>query len=602
MRHHMKFYAAAALTLLACGKSVGARATGGGGAAVPPMVSISSPTSGAVVGASAVQVVGAAQANTAISALSYELNGGAAVSIQITAAPTVAFGFTVSGLASGSNTIVITATSAGGTGSAQVSVTFGASEEAFTAPVAAALAVTAITENATAIMLAGSGGDGSPLTYALATQPQSGTLTGTAPMMSYRSATHYTGLDTFTYTVSDGSVTTAPATVTIAVVDGTILYADTANGDDSNSGRAADRAKKTVQAAIDAADSTYATVSVAAGVYAEYLAINKTLTVQGPGLTGALVQGSNEPEAVIQPPANALADFIAIVQVGDTTDAATSTPNVTLANLKIDGSQLGPSITPNGNTKFYGVATHAGSSATFSSDFFSSIRLADGYLGDQIGIAIHSVRGAVDIESSLFTEFDKQALTVDGSTTVSDPPTQVAVRNSHFIGTDPTAIGTQNSENGLVLWDDVVANVTGNLFENFGDSGASRSDVGGARVASDYSVGFAVLLVFSVTPSTSNVNVVTGNTFTQCQGAFIDLRIYDSSPALSVAIAAPQFLSSNTVTGGFFVPGAYAGGQLVLGTRATDPNYLNYAIAMAANWQGNTPIVAPRHRTRVRSQ
>src|SRR5262249_9719814 len=153
------------------------------------------------------------------------------------------------------------------------------------------------------------------------------------------------------------------------------------------------------------------------------------------------------------------------------------------------------------------------------------------------------------------------------------------------------AVGTQVSENGVVLWDDIVADVSHNTFESFGDSGPARADQGGAMVASDYSVGYGIIILASTTPSTTNQDTVTGNTFTDVQGAFIDLRA--GTAADSVAIHAPAFLAGNTMTGGYSVPGPLASTGQVLGSRSDDPNYLNYAIAMAANWQGGNPACTP---------
>lgn len=51
------------------------------------------------------------------------------------------------------------------------------------------------------------------LTYAIASPPANGTLTGTAPDLVYTPNTGFSGTDTFTFTASDGTATCAPATV-----------------------------------------------------------------------------------------------------------------------------------------------------------------------------------------------------------------------------------------------------------------------------------------------------------------------------------------------------------------------------------------------------
>lgn len=83
-------------------------------------------------------------------------------------------------------------------------------------PNAYALAQSCSTVQNTArpIMLTGSGGT---LTYAIATPPAHGTLSGTAPALTYTPDASYVGTDSFTFTVSNGTSTSAPASVSIAI-------------------------------------------------------------------------------------------------------------------------------------------------------------------------------------------------------------------------------------------------------------------------------------------------------------------------------------------------------------------------------------------------
>jgi VCBS repeat-containing protein len=75
-----------------------------------------------------------------------------------------------------------------------------------------------------AITLTGSDVDGNPLTYAVATQPAHGTLSGTAPNLTYTPAAGYTGADSFTFTVNDGTVDSAAATVSITVGSADVVW------------------------------------------------------------------------------------------------------------------------------------------------------------------------------------------------------------------------------------------------------------------------------------------------------------------------------------------------------------------------------------------
>ena len=85
------------------------------------------------------------------------------------------------------------------------------------APVANAQAVTTNEDAAAAITLAGSDVEGSPLTYSVVTQPAHGTLSGTAPNLTYTPAANYNGADNFTFVVNDGTVNSTAATVSITV-------------------------------------------------------------------------------------------------------------------------------------------------------------------------------------------------------------------------------------------------------------------------------------------------------------------------------------------------------------------------------------------------
>ncbi|MFM1769491.1 MAG: hypothetical protein RJA22_2020 [Verrucomicrobiota bacterium] len=59
--------------------------------------------------------------------------------------------------------------------------------------------------------------NGDPLTYQIVTSPAQGTLSGTAPNLTYTPATNYVGSDSFTFRATDGATTSAVATVSLQV-------------------------------------------------------------------------------------------------------------------------------------------------------------------------------------------------------------------------------------------------------------------------------------------------------------------------------------------------------------------------------------------------
>ncbi len=85
------------------------------------------------------------------------------------------------------------------------------------APIAEDQSVSTNEDVSLAITLAGSDIDGDALTYEIATAPTNGTLTGTAPNLTYTPNENYHGSDSFTFTVNDGVLTSSEAQVSITV-------------------------------------------------------------------------------------------------------------------------------------------------------------------------------------------------------------------------------------------------------------------------------------------------------------------------------------------------------------------------------------------------
>ncbi|MDA8744149.1 tandem-95 repeat protein [Rubripirellula amarantea] len=84
-------------------------------------------------------------------------------------------------------------------------------------PVANAQSVSTTQGTPVAIVLSGSDVDGDSLTYSNVSIPTSGTLSGSAPNLTYTPNPGFNGADSFTFTVNDGAVDSAVETVTIQV-------------------------------------------------------------------------------------------------------------------------------------------------------------------------------------------------------------------------------------------------------------------------------------------------------------------------------------------------------------------------------------------------
>ena len=85
------------------------------------------------------------------------------------------------------------------------------------APSATPQSVTTALNTAKAITLAGTDPESDPLTFAIATQPAHGAVSVSGTTATYTPATNYSGSDSFTFTASDGELTSEPATVSITI-------------------------------------------------------------------------------------------------------------------------------------------------------------------------------------------------------------------------------------------------------------------------------------------------------------------------------------------------------------------------------------------------
>ncbi|MBX3706436.1 MAG: tandem-95 repeat protein [Pseudomonadales bacterium] len=86
-----------------------------------------------------------------------------------------------------------------------------------TPPVANPDAVVVPEDGSVSITLTGSDGEGDPLSFNVTGGPSNGSLSGAAPNLTYTPNANFNGSDSFTFVVNDGTVDSAPATVSITV-------------------------------------------------------------------------------------------------------------------------------------------------------------------------------------------------------------------------------------------------------------------------------------------------------------------------------------------------------------------------------------------------
>lgn len=84
-------------------------------------------------------------------------------------------------------------------------------------PTSGTLVVSGSEDSAIPVPLAAVDPNGDPVTYTVLTTPENGTLSGTAPNLTFTPSANYAGGASFTYAASDGVITGNTATVTITV-------------------------------------------------------------------------------------------------------------------------------------------------------------------------------------------------------------------------------------------------------------------------------------------------------------------------------------------------------------------------------------------------
>ncbi len=86
-------------------------------------------------------------------------------------------------------------------------------------PVVAGQSVEVKEDGNVSITLTGSDEDGDDLSFSVLSQPKNGTLSGTAPALTYSPKTNYSGSDSFTFRANDGSDDSKTATIMISVIE-----------------------------------------------------------------------------------------------------------------------------------------------------------------------------------------------------------------------------------------------------------------------------------------------------------------------------------------------------------------------------------------------
>lgn len=107
-------------------------------------------------------------------------------------------------------------------------------------------------------------GSGGILTYTVLTTPTNGVLSGTAPNLAYTPNTDFTGTDSFTFEVNNGTTNSLPATITLGVQVGPLTHFTWAT---ATSGNWSEASQWTPGAPVAAGQPNYALNFNVAGTY-----------------------------------------------------------------------------------------------------------------------------------------------------------------------------------------------------------------------------------------------------------------------------------------------------------------------------------------------
>ena len=247
---------------------------------------------------------------------------------------------------------------------ATVSINVSASNHA---PTATPQSVTTPEETPKVITLAGADTDGDTLSYAIGTGPAHGTLNLVGTQATYTPAANYNGPDSFTFTVNDGAVTSAPATVSITVTP----VNDAPTATDQSVTVDEDSVKVITLAGTDvdgdtltfakASNPAHGTVTITSAGQATY---TPTANYNGPDSFTFTVNDGTVTSA-------AATVSITVVEVNDAptataasvTTAEDTAKVITLAGTDVDGDTLAYAI---GATPGHGVVTLSGNEATYT--------------------------------------------------------------------------------------------------------------------------------------------------------------------------------------------------------------------------------------------
>jgi hypothetical protein len=457
-----------------------------------------------------------------------------------------------------------------------------------TTPIAYDKSVTTNEDTAAAIVV-GADAENDPLTINVITPVAHGTLTGTAPNMTYTPDANFNGSDSFTFKLNDGkadSIDTGTISITITSVnDAPVVTAGgTLNYTENQVAQIIDNSITVTD--VDNANATGATVSITSGFQsgADVLSFVNTPNITGSynAATGVLTLSGSDTKANYQ-------SALRSVKYNNSSEAPTATPR-TISWVVTDGTTPSTAVTSTVNVTPVNDAPVLTVGGTLN------------YTEDQAATALNSSLTVTDVDNANLTgaTVSITANFASGQDVLSFTPSG-AVTGSYNAA---TGVLTLSGSDAVATYQTVLRSVKySNSSQN--PSAASRTVTWTVTDGTDASA-----------PATSTINVTSVNDApVVTAGATITYNENDAATAIDTTVTVTDVDNANatgatiSITSGFQsgadvlsfvntpnITGSYnaATGVLTLSGSDTTANYQTALRNVKYNNSSEAPTAAPR--------
>ena len=316
--------------------------------------------------------------------------------------------------------------------------------------------VTTTEDNATTFNLNAVSSTGGPLTYTIVTTPTHGTLSGTAGAQTYTPAPDYSGSDSFTFRVSDGTRTSGTATATITIYDvndaptaaddavttdedAALTFAAASLTGNDNAGPANESTQTLTVTEVTATAATHGTVSISGG--------NITYT-PAPNYNGAASFGYRVCDNGADSLCAAAAVNVTVNAMNDAPTAVVIAPASSNEGSAVSASAVVDDLDDSTFTYAWMVTKNGTPFVTGSDTTFSFTPDDNGSYA--VSLTVSDPHGATGTASQTVAV----ANLAPAITTVAGPTTAISLGTAATISVSYTDAGAADTHTAVFTWDD----------------------------------------------------------------------------------------------------------------------------------------------------